>query len=380
MGGGIYVPTGLRAAWTALQGATAGQKHIILFADANDATQETTGMEDIAKKIADEGGTITVIGLGTDHDSGAAFLTKVAQIGNGRIFFNANPDELPGIFAQDTVAVARSAFLTDPAPLQGSAGWAELAARPMTWLENVDGYNLCYLQKGATAAAVSGDDNAAPLVAFWQRGAGRAAAVTFPLAGKYSDASRAWPGYGDFITTLAHWMMGTDTPPGLGVKARLDGDQLVLDLFYDQTWDADMARHFPESVYTQNGFEHRQPLTWERLEPGHFQARARLAPGQPAVGAVQVGEHSLPFGPLAPGEDLEWLRDPAGPRTLRALSAASGGEEITELSEAWRDINRQYYHSLRVWLLIALAIAVIADAATTRLGVWTGWRRKKQAT
>jgi hypothetical protein len=117
-----------------------------------------------------------------------------------------------------------------------------------------------------------------------------------------------------------------------------------------------------------------QDITWERLEPGHFQAHARLKPGQPAIGAVQVGQYSLPFGPLAPGLDLEWLRDPAGPRSLRALVAGSGGRELTELPEAWRDLGRQYYRTLRPWILTLLILTILAEALATRVGVLKSWK------
>ncbi len=380
-GGGICVPTGLRAAWDELQKTDLPQKHVILFADANDATQETLGMEDIVKKIADANATISVIGLGHDTDSGADFLRQVATLGGGRIFFSSDANDLPAIFTQDTVAVARSSYLTDPTPLQATASWVELASRTLDWTKSVDAYNLCYLKDKAAQAAFTSDENTAPLVAFWQRGSGRAAAVTFPLAGDHTDLVRAWPGYGDFVTTLTRWLMGNDTPEGLGVKARLDGDELTLDLYYDgPNWETEIARNFPSAVFTQNGVENQRAMNWERLEPGHFAAHARLTHGQPAIGAVQVGKYSLPFGPLAPGANLEWMRDPAGPRALRSLAASTGGKEITELPEAWRSLDQQYYRSLRPWVLMLLVLAVLAEALATRVGLFIRWwpRRKAQ--
>jgi len=377
-GGGIVVPVGLRAAWGELQKSTAGQRHVILFADANDAFQQMTGWEDAVKAITDGNGTVSVIGLGRESDRCSDFLKQVATMGNGRIFFANDANDLPAIFTQDTVAVARSSFINDPTPLVSTSGWVELAAKGLDWLPAVDGYNLCYLQPKASQAALTSDENNAPLVAFWQRGTGRTAAVTFPMGGDKSAAVRAWPQFGDFISTLTRWLMGTETPDGLGVRARLDGDQLVLDLLYDQTWDAEMAKNFPKAIFTQNGIDHKQEMNWERLEPGHFQSRVRLKPGDPAIGAVQVGPYALPFGPLAPGTDLEWLRDPAGPRTLRSLAAGSGGKEITELPDAWRDLGRQSYRSLRPWVLGLLIVAVLAEALATRIGMFTRWLRKKK--
>ncbi len=378
MGGGIVVPRGLEGAWAELQKSDVGQKHIIIFADANDALQQNQGTFEDIKPIVDGNCTISVIGLGHEYDSGGEFLKQVAAAGNGRIFFSADANDLPAIFTQDTVAVARSSFLTQDTPVQSSSSWAELAAKNLDWLPTVNAFNLCYLKPKATQAAFTGDSDAAPLVAFWARGAGRAAAITFPLAGPHSEGPRAWPAFGDFATTMARWLMGNDTPPGLGVRARLDGDEMVLDLLYDQSWDADLAKSFPKAIYTQNGVDMSRDITWERLEPGHFQSHVRLKPGQPAIGAVQVGQYSLPFGPMAPGTDLEWLRDPAGPRALRALVAASGGREITELPEAWRDLGRQSYRSLRPWVLTALVLTVLIEALATRAGFLARWWPKRK--
>ena len=130
-GGGIYVPTGLRAAWNSLKQAQAGQRHIVLFADANDATQEIADYKTLIPQIANDGITITFIGLGSDTDSGGTFLKECAALAKGKIFFNSNPVDLPAVFAQDTVSVARSAFIDKPVKVTPANGWMALAARPL---------------------------------------------------------------------------------------------------------------------------------------------------------------------------------------------------------------------------------------------------------
>ncbi len=72
-----------------------GQRHIILFADAADAEEPGDYMKLLAE-MQKEKCTVSVIGLGTEKDSDADFLKDVAKRGNGRIFFNANANELPG--------------------------------------------------------------------------------------------------------------------------------------------------------------------------------------------------------------------------------------------------------------------------------------------
>jgi hypothetical protein len=367
-GGGICVPTGLRAAHEQLKKASAGQRHVVLFADANDATQEAPDPAAIAAMVG-EGITVSVIGLGTDSDSGAAYLQEVAEQGRGRIFFNANADELPALFAQETVAVARSAFIPEPVKVIPAPGWIEIAAAPLPWLETVDGYNLSYLRPEASAGALSGDEYRSPLVAWWQRGAGRAAAVSFPLGGEHSAGVRAWAQYGDFIQTLARWLAGEALPPGLGLQTRLDGTELRLDLYHDSTWNERFSAAAPRILLGTGATGRTRPLTWERLEPGHYAATAQLPPEELVRGAVQAGPHTLPFGPLVAGSSVEWNPDPARIQELRALSKATGGEERLELSGVWQAPRYQEYRSLRPYLLVTLLGVFLAEALLTRMGV-----------
>ena len=58
--------------------------------------------------------TVSVIGLGSELDKDAAFLKDVAQRGDGRIQFTASVDELPRLFAQEAITVARSSFVDAP--------------------------------------------------------------------------------------------------------------------------------------------------------------------------------------------------------------------------------------------------------------------------
>jgi len=211
--------------------------------------------------------------------------------------------ELPAIFAQETVSIARSAFIKEPTGTQSTPGWTEIAARAPQWLATVDGYNLSYLKEGATAALITTDEFAAPLVAAWQRGAGRAAAVSFPLGGPFSNRVRAWPGYGDFVQTLSRWLAGEDAPAGLALRTEIEGERLTLDLLYDETWNGRIAQAAPVATLAESGGVSNavnvRPIVWEKIEPGRFRATTDLAPGKMARGAVRVGASALPFGPLA---------------------------------------------------------------------------------
>jgi hypothetical protein len=370
MGGGIYIDVALQAGWDQLKQSTAGQRHFILFADANDS-EEPGDYKKLVDDMVKQGVTVSTIGMGTEADKDAGLLEDIAKRGNGRSYFDDNPQDLPTIFAQETVAVARSAFLKDPVDVQPASGWNEIAAQPMTWLSSVDGYNLSYLKPDATAALFSKDEYQAALVAFWQRGVGRAAAVSFPMGGDFSQRVRAWSGYGDFSRTLVRWLLGQELPPGLGLRTRLEGTELNVSLLYDQSWEERISQHPPllqVAVQNENGSPVTSSPTWRRIAPGRYDASVHLAPSRFLRGAVQVGSFVIPFGPVAAGSNPEWTRDPHRLAELVALSQASGGEQRLDLPSIWKSPRPSGTTPLRPPILIALGVVMLVEFLVTRLG------------
>ncbi len=371
MGGGIFVYTGMKAAWDELKKAPLGQRHMILFTDAADS-EEPGDYQKLIEEMKGGGATVSVIGVGTRADPDASFLEDIAKRGNGRMFFTEIPGEIPNIFAQETVTVARSSFVEEVTGTQATGRWYELARREVDWLGEIDGYNLSYLRDGDEAALVSTDTYTAPLVAFGRRGIGRTAAVAFPLGGEFSERVRSWDKVGDFVQTLTRWLMGDELPPGIGIRHELTGSELSIDLLYDtEEWESRFINS-PPKVMMQRGFREgkSEELIWERLSPGHYQVTTRLNEGAPARGAVQVAGAALPFGPVTVGSGGEWKFDRDRVTELRETARASGGSELLDLSKAWRKPPAPGYESIRHPLLIAALLLFLLEALVTR----TGWR------
>jgi hypothetical protein len=112
----------------------------------------------------------------------------------------------------------------------------------------------------------------------------------------------------------------------------------------------------------------RRPLVWEKIAPGRFRTTVALRPGKVARGAVRVGTTALPFGPLTVAGAAEWAFDRARLAELQALSAASGGQERLDLAEVWRAPRPVAWRPVRAWVLMALAVLLVTEAALTRLG------------
>lgn len=368
MGGGIYICEALTAGWNAIKKAPVGQRHIILFADASDSRQALGDYASIVAEIIKGGGTVSVIGMGTDHDCDADILKDVAQLGGGRIFFSDRVDELPAIFAQETVAVARSVFVDKPAATKSQASWQEISPRPMNWMPSIDGYNLSYLRPEASQALLTGDESAAPLVAYWNRGLGRSAAITFPLGGEFSDATRNWPQYGDFLQTLSRWLAGPDLPKGLSLRTQLDGTRLVIDFYFADEWVTEFAQTPPRLSLIHQGEKEPREEKWSRLRPGHYQAMVALDPGVLVRGAVIVGKSALPFGPVMTGINAEWQTDRQRLRDLRQVITTSGGRELTDLSSAWKVKLDANISDMRGSIFTVILLLLLVEALCTRMG------------
>ena len=370
MGGGIFVYEGLAAGWAQLQRSRQGLRHLILFADASDA-ENPGAYESLLKEMVAGKTTVSVIALGSRSDRDAELLQDIARLGGGRAFFNADASDLPALFTQETVAVARSAFVEETVPTLSTAGWLEIGERAIDWLSHVEGYNLCYLKEGATMALASDDEYKAPLVAFWQRGIGRVGAITYPMAGDFSVFAMNWKGYGDFAQTFARWLAGDRQMEGIGYEASLEGNRLSLDLYHDQGWGQRFSRQPPRLMLSSaHGF---QEIVWERAEPGRFAVKHRLEPNVPVLAAIQVGDKAFSLGPLFYGSDEEWQFEPRRVRELEQLSRLSRGKSLVSLADAWKHPPRWQQAPLRAWLVLALLLLFLLDVSVTRIGRW--WPR-----
>src|SRR5205807_3889834 len=132
--------------------------------DAADA-EEPGDYKGLLAKCRAAGITVSVIGLGKRTDQDGPLLEEIARLGQGRCFFTDKPEDLPRLFAQDTLVVARSTFLDEPTPVKATAALTTLTGRDFDLSRPLGGYNLCYLRPGATLAGVTLDEYKAPVLA-----------------------------------------------------------------------------------------------------------------------------------------------------------------------------------------------------------------------
>ena len=357
-------------------------RHIILFADANDS-EEPGDYRKLLKQYADAGITVSVIGLGTKADHDAKLLEEIATLGGGSIMFSNDPLELPRLFTQDTMSIARNTFIKkDDSQPQGIPGlllpesrlMGELGSGPFP---NVDGYNLCYIKSEATQAAVSTDEYHAPLSAFWYRGLGRAAALTLEVDGKYSGQFGHWSKANEFLVTHVRWLLGNARPDDLFVKIDRAGQDAVATVELDPDRPDKSRRGPPTLVVVPPGAEREAAFSPDFIwtGPDSLEARFRMDRTGTYRTLVKTGERKFVRGPAVTlpysPEFVPRVGMPSGLDTLKQVAEVSGGKLRTDVLEVLADPPRSATSiSLIPWLM-ALGIGLLlVEIGGRRLDLW----------
>ena len=385
MGEGIFVYTGLLAAAEMIQNAKAATRHIILFADANDA-EEPGEYQKLLAALRNAGVTVSVIGLGKPTDVDAEFLRDVARRGGGNIYFTENAEQLPLLFAQEAFQVARSTFVEEVTPVSAEAGLLTLTPRAFTLSEPVGGYNLCYLRPGAIRGAVTQDEFRAPLVAAWHRGLGRVVCYTAEVDGKYTGPIARWPEYGDFLASLVRW--ASEWHKGLPedmawTLERFRGSARIR-LHLDPEKETPSFPRPPKVIALRqrpNGqlVREEHPLSWVQADTLELQLPLSSTDtvlatlDLPGFGPVNLPPVCLPYScEFEPAESQRTSsaseESPTG--ALAELALATGGRERTDVTAIWHDLPpTRVYYPLRPWLLGLALLTLLLEILERR----TGW-------
>jgi Mg-chelatase subunit ChlD len=377
MGGGIYIYEALVASARMISTAQAQTKHIILFADAADSEQ-SMHYEEIVDKLREAGVTISVIGLGTDHDSDSNLLKDIALRGGGECYFSNDPDEIPRIFAQDTFTIARSTFIDQPTTFQITAGYSLLGAPPASTPPTLGGYNLCYLRPQANIAAVTTDEYKAPVVASWNAGNGRVLCYLGEADGKFSGDLAQWNQAGEFYATLARWVEGVHQPlpDELLLTQEIRDGVCLVQLHLDPARKAELFSALPR-VRVLHGMPGAAPaketitLQWKNADL--LEAVIPIAGRETVLNTVEIAGQpavTLPAACLPYSPEYAPEQAGRGATTLAQIATTTGGRERLEIPKTWQELPvKSRFVELAPWLLIAGTLLFLLEVLDRR----TGW-------
>ncbi len=386
-GGGIYIYEALVASAKMISGAKSQTKHIILFSDAADAEQ-SAHYEEIVAKLREADVTVSVVGLGTEHDCDAAMLKDLARRGGGDCYFSDNPDEIPRIFAQDTFTIARSTFIDQPTPFSMTAGYSLLGVTPAAAPPTLGGYNLCYIRPGANLAAVTGDEYKAPVVASWNAGNGRVLCYLGEADGKFSGNFGKWDQAGEFYSTIARWVAGKHEPlpDEMLLTQEIRDGECFVQLHLDPERKADPFANLP-NVRVLHGLPGAAPsratipLQWKNADL--LEAEIPIEGRETVLNTVEVsGQQPVTLPPVCLPYSPEFAPEEPGrgAAALTQIATTTGGKERVEIPKIWSELPiRSRYVELAPWLLVVAAFLFLVEILDRRAGWISKWFRPQTA-
>lgn len=211
-GGGIYCLTALRACMEALSRESAASRHILLFADTDDAEQQQ-GCLELADDAVRQGVTISTVGLGLPRPGNhGEFLQELARRGGGQSYFTDDPRTLPRVFVRDVSIVARNAFIEPedgitPALALGPQGQAlHPILRGVSGVPKLKGQTAVTLKDRADLL-MHGPEADDALLAAWRLGLGRSVAWASDAQGRWAGEWVNWEGFTPFWAQVVRWAM-----------------------------------------------------------------------------------------------------------------------------------------------------------------------------
>ncbi len=377
-GGGIYIQESLEACAAVLAKADrVGVRHAVIFADAADSRQHPGNYEELAERMRQAGITVSVIGMGTDHDCDADILTRCAEKGGGRVVFAIEPDDIPRLFAQETMVVARSSWVDQRVRLQAQNGVVTVlgpAAIPAGAWPEVPGCNLAWPRPRAQVLALAPADPTVPAVAAWRCGAGRSAWIGLDCDDAEAPELRAWPGYSPLLAGLARWCAGAgDRLPG-ALTARRSGRTVEVRLECDPAERAGWADAAPRLAVA--GVTAASDLPLDPVDDGVWTGRFELDGDQTAIPAVSLGTSSL-IGPALclpySAEATPRLGLPSGRSELEAIARVAHGKMRSDLAGLFANPPSPGGTRDLTWpIVLVVLIAAVAEIAWRRLALEFG--------
>jgi len=366
-GGGIYTDVALEAGYAALEKETVNLKHLLLFADGDDAEQ-ITGCRALVTGAAAKGMTTSVISLGHGKDS--AELEVLSKLGGGRFYLIDDATKLPAVFTQETILAARSSIKEEPFKVGVGA--------PTPAIKNVDfkdapqlrGYVVSVPKSRATVSLTGPEGD--PILASWSVGIGRSAAFTSDFKDRWGAPWTKWPAGVKMMGQLGRDTARKADDPRVRLESDATGGELHVraDVVGDDG-RAQTFRRLTVHVAGPDGFS--RDVSLEAIGAGRYGASVPLSrPGTYVATAKDEssGEAVGTTGAvLSAGEELR----PTGSDRLllTRITTMTGGKMRDTLAGLYDDraARRFAYTPLLPLLSLIAACTMLMGVAARRLGV-----------
>ncbi|MBI4529850.1 MAG: VWA domain-containing protein [Deltaproteobacteria bacterium] len=362
--GRTYLYPAMVEAKRQLEKQKASRKHMIILSDGETGGSGGDYLDLVA--VMKEELKITVSAVAIGGDANIPLLSRIAKYGGGLFHHTHDPTTLPQIVVQQLEEKPEEAPQVEkdltPIPVKGSkilAGFSETAYPALK------GHMETELKRGAQLDLfISRDGRNLPLLASWIYGAGKSAAFTTDMDGRWSREWIRWRGLEGFWGRVFDWLRPVKEPlPPHEVRINLRDNQPVLDLYmFSEAGEGGLFR------YSLAGNGSRETGDLRRLAPGHYQATLPISlPGSYRIELNQerrgqrISYPTLGYT-LAYDPRTEMPRKDTNLPLLEKLARFSGGEINGSKEQLSQNREITYLRSpLRFYLILAAAVLLLAE-------------------
>lgn len=363
-GGGTNIAPGMEMAYEALSSSPAKIKHVILMTDG---VSQPGPFYELTTKMAGDQMTVSTVGVGSDADQN--LLTQMAEWGNGRFYYTDNPQNIPQIFARETMTASKSSLQETPFQAKIIRPADFLAGVPLETSPYLLGQVLVKTKPTAELWLVS--DRGDPLLATWRYGLGQTAAFTSDARNRWAVEWLRWEGFGKFWVQLTRKLRrpaalknfpATMTHENGGFRLKVDAVNESGDFVSDlQGVVLVVAPDGSKKEYPLNLSAPGQLETfWPAAAQGAWHAQVILKRNGEMV------EDQYVSGTI--GYPDEFSLRPPDEASLKKLAESTGGKfnptsaDLLKPDDRRADVERELWP----WLLLAAALVLVADVAARR--------------
>jgi Ca-activated chloride channel homolog len=332
-GGGTEIYPAMAAGFAAIRDADADVKHIILMTDGHSGSGGDYG--ELIREMRETRTTLSSVAVGSDSDT--ALLEAMARVGRGRYHFTTNAEDIPQIFAQETIMATRTVLVD--APFYPAAASGSPLLRGLNLVPQLEGYVAVTPKEQAEVVLVSPEGD--PVLAAWQYGLGRSVAWTPDVSGRWSGRWDGSPAATTLWGNVLSWMLPSRDQGELAVQVEPMEDGAIA-IVAESRGGWDETRPTTASLLGPEGQETRVDLA--PAGPGRY--RAEMA--TPGVGAYvvrarqEVGDGEQLYGEtgwVAP-YPTEYRESGADRAFLAQVAAAGGGRVVGDPAELMATAQR----------------------------------------
>ena len=363
-GGGTNMSPGLEMAYAALSSSPAKIKHVILMTDGMSVPGP---FYELTTKMAGDRITVSTVGVGSDADQN--LLQQMAEWGNGRFYFTDDPQNIPQIFARETMSASKSSLQETPFQAKIVRAADFLAGVPLDSAPFLLGQVLVKTKPTAELYLVS--ERGDPLLATWRYGLGQTAAFTSDARSRWAAEWLRWEGFGKFWVQLTRKLKrpaalknfpATITRENNGFRLTVDAVNESGDFVSDLQGEAVVV--LPDGTQQKVALNLTAPGQlegfWAASQRGAYHAQVMLKRDG------QMVEQQYVSGTI--GYPDEFSLRPPDEAKLRALASGTGGKfhpkpgEILEGDTRRANVERELWP----WLLLAALLVFVGDVAARR--------------